>query len=324
VTAPERIAVVGAGLMGHGIAQVFACAGHPVAVYDPVREMRETLHARIAPHLRLLEIDDGPAGPLARVRACEDLSEALDGVGFVVEAAPEDVAFKQELIERITKLAAPDAVVASNSSSMPVAVYAVRALGRERVLGTHFWNPPYLIPLVEVVQGEQTSVASVERAMALLVGAGKLPVHVRKDVPGFVANRLQHALWREAIAIVQNGIADAETVDLCVRNSFGLRLAEMGPLETADLNGLDLVLGIHEQILPALDRTPGPLPILREKVAAGDLGMKSGRGFLPWTADSARAAHERLGEHIVRELAARRTAQPPDGADGPAPPTQPH
>ena len=303
----ERIAVVGAGLMGHGIAQVFAGAGHPVTVYDPQPGALATVRSRVAANLARLGLPDEA---LARITVHEDLADALEGASFVFEAAPEDVALKVRLIEEITSVAAVGVIVASNSSSMPVAVYTPRAVGAERVIGTHFWNPPYLIPLVEVVQGARTSAVTVERTMAVLSAADKLPVHVRKDVPGFVANRLQHALWREAMSIVQQGIADAETVDLCVKNSFGLRLAAMGPLETADLGGLDLALNIHEQILPFIDRTPGPLQILRDKVAAGELGMKAGRGFLPWTEETANAAHARLADHLTAALATKKA--PPE------------
>jgi 3-hydroxybutyryl-CoA dehydrogenase len=304
----QRIAVVGAGLMGHGLAQVFACAGHPVVVQDPSAEALATVHARVAANLKRLGLPDEA---LTLISVSERLADAVDGAAFVFEAAPEDVALKLKLVADLTALAANDVIVASNSSSMPVARYVARATGPERVVGTHFWNPPYLIPLVEVVQGVRTSERTVERTMELLRAVGKLPVHVRKDVPGFVANRLQHALWREAMSIVQQGIADAETVDLCVRNSFGLRLAVMGPLETADLGGLDLALNIHEQILPHIDRTPGPLQILRDKVVAGELGMKSGQGFLPWTPETAAAAHARLGDHLLAALAARRPPRPP-------------
>ena len=300
---PEKVAVVGAGLMGHGIAQVFACAGHPVSVYDPQPTALATVHERVAANLRRLGLPDEA---LAHISVHERLADALEGAAFVFEAAPEDVDLKVLLIEEITAQAPAGTIVASNTSSMPVAVYAPKAIGAERVIGTHFWNPPYLIPLVEVVEGAETSLATVERTMGILSAAGKLPVHVRKDVPGFVANRLQHALWREAMSIVQHGIADAETVDLCVKNSFGLRLAVMGPLETADLGGLDPVLNIHEQILPFIDRTPGPLPILRDKVATGELGMKTGQGFLPWTEQTAAAAHARLADHLIAALAARK------------------
>jgi len=302
-----HVAVVGAGLMGHGIAQVFACAGYPVRVYDPLPTALATVHERVAANLQRLGLPDEA---LAHISVHERLADALEGAELVFEAAPENVDLKVRLIGEITAQAPAGTIVASNTSSMPVSVYTPRAVAAGRVIGTHFWNPPYLIPLVEVVQGERTSAATVERTMDVLRAAGKLPVHVRKDVPGFVANRLQHALWREAMSIVQNGIADAETVDLCVKNSFGLRLAVMGPLETADLGGLDQVLNIHEQILPFIERRPGPLQILRDKVADGELGMKTGQGFLPWTGEKAAAAHARLADHLIAALAARKG--PPD------------
>jgi len=300
--APERIAVLGAGLMGHGIAQVFAVAGHDVVVQDPFPEALASVHERVAANLERLGL---PAAAVERISTCDDAGDAVGAADFVFEAAPEDVALKQELIERVTAAAPPGAIIASNTSSMPVAVYSERAHGRERMVGAHWWNPPYLIPLVEVVAGADTSPATVEATIELLSRVGKLAVHVRKDVPGFIANRLQHALWREAMALVQDGICDAETVDLCIKNSFGLRLPIMGPLETADLNGLDMILAIHEQILPSIDRTPGPLPILKDKIAAGDLGMKTGRGFLDWTPDEAAAARRGLTDHLIAALAAR-------------------
>jgi 3-hydroxybutyryl-CoA dehydrogenase len=166
------------------------------------------------------------------------------------------------------------------------------------MLGTHWWNPPYLIGLVEVIQAPRTAPESVTRMMELLTRVGKEPVHVRRDVPGFVGNRLQHALWREAIAIVAAGICDAETVDTVVRSGFGKRLAVMGPMENADLVGLDLTLAIHERVLPDLDRTPGPSEYLTELVDRGDLGMKTGRGFQEWQPGAADEARQRLTRHL--------------------------
>jgi 3-hydroxybutyryl-CoA dehydrogenase len=184
---------------------------------------------------------------------------------------------------------------------MSVGEIGARAARRERILGTHWWNPPYLIPLVEVVQAEATAGEVVQRTIALLAEVGKTPVHVRRDVPGFVGNRLQHALWREAIAIVAAGICDAETVDTVVKQSFGRRLGVLGPLENADLVGLDLTLAIHRYVLPHLDRTPGPAPLLRDKVAAGQLGMRTGEGFRRWRPGEPEAVRERL----LRFLAGR-------------------
>jgi 3-hydroxybutyryl-CoA dehydrogenase len=181
---------------------------------------------------------------------------------------------------------------------IPVTEIAADAERPERILGTHWWNPPYLVPLVEVVQAAETSVEVVERTIELLTAARKTPVHVKRDIPGFVGNRLQHALWREAIALVADDVCDAQTVDTIVKSSFGLRLPALGPLENADLIGLDLTLAIHEEVLPSLDRTAGPSPYLRELVAQGRLGMKSGQGFRPWTAAEADATKARLTSHL--------------------------
>jgi 3-hydroxybutyryl-CoA dehydrogenase len=196
---------------------------------------------------------------------------------------------------------------------IPVARITERTRHRGRALGTHWWNPAYLIPLVEVVQAEATDPEVVERMLRLLAAAGKTPVHVRRDVPGFVGNRLQHALWREAFRLVEDGVCDAETVDVVVKSSFGRRLGVLGPIENADLVGLDLTLAIHEYLLPDLDRTPGPAAVLRDKVARGELGMTTGRGLRIWGEGEAAAVRERL----LRYLAAWTDhADPPDDPAG--------
>ena len=169
-------------------------------------------------------------------------------------------------------------------------------------VGTHWWNPPDLIPIVEVIKGEATSEDTMSRTTEVLERAGKLAVRVERDVPGFVGNRLQHALWREAIDLVASGVCDAQTVDLVVRNTIGLRLAEMGPIENADYVGLDLTLAIHEQVLPAINRDPFPSPLLREYVSEGRLGAKSGQGFLEWPAGAREAAAARLAAHVSAHL----------------------
>ena len=179
---------------------------------------------------------------------------------------------------------------------------AARTTKPERVVGTHWWNPPQLIPVVEVIRGARTSDETMQKTVALLTDLGKTPVRVERDVPGFVGNRLQHALWREAIALVADGVCDAETVDLMVRNTLGLRLGVMGPIENADYVGLDLTLAIHEAVLPSLNRDPHPSPLLRELVAAGELGAKSGRGFLAWPDGERDRATRRLADHVQRQL----------------------
>lgn len=289
------IAVIGAGLMGHGIAQVFALHGHPVRVTDRSADALETLHGRIRANLHDLGLDVAVAD---RVRAMVDLAEAVGGADIVIEAGPENLELKQRLFAQIEPLAPAHALLASNTSVIPITGIMSGLRRRERALGTHWWNPPYLVPLVEVIQTEDTAPEAVEQMSKLLAAVGKIPVTVRKDVPGFVGNRLQHALWREAIALVQNGVCDAETVDTVVKASFGRRLAVLGPLENADLVGIDLTMAIHETVLPDLDRTAGPLPYLQQLVESGRLGMKNGEGFRRWSQDDQAALRRRVLEHL--------------------------
>lgn len=291
------IAVIGGGLMGAGIAQTFASAGHRVWVHEPFDHVRATVVERIAAGLK--QVGDDPAA-VDVVAVTSDLATAVGQARFVTEAAPEKRELKREIFSRLVELAPRDAILASNSSVMPIGSIVDGLPTAERMVGTHWWNPAVLIPLVEVIQGEQTSDATVAATMDLLASVGKKPAHVKKDVPGFVANRLQHALWREAIAMVADGICDARTVDDCVKNSFGLRLAVLGPLENADLVGLDLTLDIHRTIIPELDRSSGPNSLLEERVAAGALGFKTGEGFQQWTPEQQAALRESLVKHLVR------------------------
>jgi 3-hydroxybutyryl-CoA dehydrogenase len=295
VAAPSRIAVIGAGLMGHGIAQVFARAGHAVRVYDTSADMLATLHERV--RRNLIDLGQEPQAT-NRISTHTDLAEAVTDAGFVFEAGPENLALKQQLFVDIEAAVPRDAILASNTSVIPITQIMHRLRVAGRALGTHWWNPPYLVPLVEVIRTPATDTASVESMTALLSAAGKTPVTVEKDVPGFVGNRLQHALWREAIALVQSGVCDASTVDTVVKASFGRRLAVLGPLENADLVGTDLTLAIHDTVLPDLDRTPGALPLLRQLVESGKLGMKSGEGFQRWTAEQQAALRARVLKHL--------------------------
>jgi 3-hydroxybutyryl-CoA dehydrogenase len=316
----ERVAVVGAGLMGHGIAQVFAEAGAPVTVWDPNPEVRASVPDRIRANLRALGRAERAADQvIRRIAVHETIEPAVDGAGLVIEAAPEDLATKQRLFERLGDLTGAGTMLATNTSVMSVGAITERTSDRGRALGTHWWSPPYLIPLVEVVQAEATDAEVVERMMGLLAWAGKTPVHVRKDVPGFVGNRLQHALWREAFRLIEEGVCDPETVDVVVKSSFGRRLGTLGPIENADLIGLDLTLAIHEYLLPHLDRTPGPAASLRDKVARGELGMKTGKGFRTWREGEPAAVRERLLRYLASQNDTGRQAAPDDRAGEAAP-----
>jgi 3-hydroxybutyryl-CoA dehydrogenase len=293
--AKARIAVVGAGLMGHGIAQVFALAGHDVTITDSFAKNIDTVKSRIAANLRELGDDESA---VARVTPHADLAATVRDADYVVEAVLEDLPLKQKLFAEIERHVGPDTILASNTSVIPITAIMEGLNKRERALGTHWWNPPFLVPLVEVIATEWTSPQVVAWTMELHQRAGKKPAHVKKDVPGFIGNRLQHALWREAISLVEHGICDAETVDAVIKASFGRRIAVLGPLENADLVGTDLTLAIHNTVLPAIDSRPGPSPYLQGLVKDGKVGFKSGEGFRKWSAEEQAALRAKVIQHL--------------------------
>jgi len=291
----EAVAIIGAGLMGHGLAAVFANGGHEVAITDPFPDVLASAKARIGTTLTSVGWDQAALG---RITPHATLKNAVADAGIVIEAAPEKLPLKQGIFAELEAHAPPAALLCSNTSVIPIGQIAARVASKHRVLGTHWWNPPHLVPLVEVIQAEGTDPANVARMIALLTELGKVAVHVKKDVPGFVGNRMQHALWREAIALVDAGVCDAETVNLVVKNSFGRRLAVLGPLESADLVGTDLTLDIQNSVLPHLDRSTVPTVTLKTMVAAGKLGFKSNEGFKVWTEDGKAALRAKVTKHL--------------------------
>jgi 3-hydroxybutyryl-CoA dehydrogenase len=299
----QKIGVIGGGLMGHGIAYLLAAAGHEVGVFEPDAESRASMPRRLAAISDLLGDE---AELLLRISAHDQLAKAVRGASFVFEAAPEKLPLKQRIFAELENAVAADTVLASNSSAIPTTEIGRDLAHRERVVGTHFWNPPHLVPLVEVIQNEKTSAEVVIKTIELLREAGKTPVHVRRDVPGFVGNRLQHAMKREAVALVAAGVCDAETVDIVVKEGFGARTAVLGPMEQSDLVGLNLTLDIAEVLYADLDNTRGPHPFLRDKVKAGKLGMKTGEGMRTWKTGEADAVRARLSRFLAEQARAKR------------------
>jgi 3-hydroxybutyryl-CoA dehydrogenase len=295
-----RIAIVGAGLMGHGIAQVFALAGHDVTITDSHTPNLDTVKERISANLRDLG-DDETA--VRRVTPVIDLGGCVRDADFVVEAVLEDMPLKQRIFAEIERHAKPGAILASNTSVMPITEIMQNLKNKERALGTHWWNPPTLVPLVEVIGTQWTSPQAIDFTMKLHADAGKKPAYVKKDVPGFIGNRLQHALWREAVSLVERGICDAETVDTVIKAAFGRRLAVLGPLENADLVGTDLTLAIHQTVLPDIEHRPGPSSYLEKLVADGKLGFKSGEGFRKWTPEQQAALRAKVVQHLKKARA---------------------
>lgn len=307
----KNITLFGPGMMGSGIAQVFAaCEELKVTIF--IREKFEyECMDKINSNLNFLKekkvITEGEAaGILSRISLTEDMIVATKDADFVVECIPENMELKQSLFMHLEKLCKEDTIFATNTSVMSIAEISEKTINKARVIGTHFWNPPYLIPLVEVIKSNYTSEEVMDKTMELLQKARKHPIRVNKDVPGFVANRLQHALWREAISIVENNIADAATVDEAIKYSFGLRLPILGPMENSDMVGTDLTLSIHSYLLKYLENSAEPSSLLQEKVAAGDLGFKSGKGFQSWSKEEATKANDRLREYLVDTLYANK------------------
>ena len=286
------VAVIGTGLLGRGIAEVVLRAGLPVILHDTqsvaLAQACEALRSAV------------PAAA-ARVHAQAVLEQAAREAGIVIEAIVEDLRVKQQVFARLDA-ANPDAVLMSNSSVLPITQIAMLTTRPERAVGTHWWNPPQLIPVVEVIRGQRTAPEIMQRTVDFLVALGKTPVRVERDVPGFVGNRLQHALWREALALVSDGICPPESVDRIVAATLGVSLAERGPIAEMRRAGVHEVVRELAETLPALNSDPGPARLLREKVADGQLGAKTGRGLLPWPAGARERAAERLRTHLERRL----------------------
>jgi len=304
----RKIAIIGGGNMGHGCAMVFAGAGYPVGLYSRRAETLEKAVVGMRNDLTFLaerglgRLEDVEA-TVALVKTTQDMEEAATDADFVLECVAEDMALKQDTFQKLDQMCGPDAILATNTSVMSPTEIASTSERRERILGTHWWNPPFLIPLVEVVQTEETPQWVIDVTMGLHWKIGKHPVHAKKDVPGFIANRLQHALWREAISIVERGIADPATVDESLKFGPGLRLPVMAPLENADLVGLDLTYSIHNYVLRHLEDSHEPSPLLKEKVDKGELGFKSGGvGFQTWTPDQQKALRANMLDYLCKAI----------------------
>lgn len=317
MSTPEQITVVGAGLMGHGMAQIFAVHGHKVLLVDVNEDLRNSAKDRIRANLKNMRQQGVEFRPIEEIieniYPTADLGTACEGSAFIFEAVFEDLELKQQIFADLDSLCPSNIILCSNTSVISITEIAEKAVHRERIVGTHFWNPPYLIPLVEVVRAEESADWCITATYDLLARVGKHPVHVHKDVPGFVGNRLQHALWREAFAIIDEGICDPATVDDVIRNGFGLRLPILGPVETADMIGLDLTLAIHNYILKYINADPTPSTTLQAKVETGDLGFKSGSGFLEWSDSSIAESRERLMEYLT-DIYAQQQKQGKGGA----------
>jgi 3-hydroxybutyryl-CoA dehydrogenase len=303
---------MGTGMMGPGIALTLAMGGLRATLFSRTTTAAAQGVEKAREQGRVLTVN-GLAGSgeveraMERLAGSADFDRSIEGAALVVESGPEDLGWKQELFARMDALAGPDVVLASNTSGLSITAIAARCARPERVLTTHFWNPPHLMPLVEIVQGEQTSGEVVRDVRDLLSACGKSPVVVRKDRPGQLGNRLQMALVREAANIVAEGIADADDIDTVARNGFGLRMPAYGIFEHQDIVGLDLGLRVLEYVAQDLYNEPRAPEYFRELVRQGQLGAKTGRGFYDWSVKSADAVRARRDAFLVEVLRYRQT-----------------
>lgn len=298
-SALPKIAVVGAGTMGAGVAGVFAAHGHPVSLYS---RSRETL----ATAMTALEARIGDAIQLVTVTT--DLAACVADAGFVSENVVEQLDLKRAVFAELEQLVPQDCILTTNTSSVPITDIASGLRDPRRVVGLHWFNPPAVMPLVEVVRGAESADVIVERVMGLCTSVGKEVIEVRRELPGFVVNRLQYALLREAIALVEAGVATIADVDRAVETTLAPRWSASGPLRLMDLAGLDTVEKVSAVIMPELDTASGIPAIVRSLVADGALGAKAGRGFYDWTPDTLAAAIAERDD-TVRALTDRRAAR---------------
>jgi 3-hydroxybutyryl-CoA dehydrogenase len=302
-----KIAVVGAGLMGTSIALDWARAGFEVSVYDSDADRVESLTRRSREiGQALVEGEVITANDLnlavGRLTATTDLGEAVGDADYVAEAVFEDLAVKQALYAELDAITRPDAVLASNTSTLMPSAMAEPIARRERFLVVHYFNPGHLIPVVEVVLGPETSEATVEAACRLLREAGKTPAVLRKEVAGFIANRLQSALLREAIALVEHGVCSMEDLDAVVSLGFGRRLGIFGPFAVHDMAGLDVWHAIATNLYPEISDAKQPQALLADRAARGQYGLKSGRGFYEWSPTEAAAALAKRDAALLAHL----------------------
>lgn len=292
--------------MGHGITIACALASYHVNMVDTSTEiLTRALNRTNADFAVLVKnglvTEEEAKNALARIRTTTSLADGVDGAQFVTECITEDIAPKKKLFRDLDQLCPEDVVLASNTSSFRITEIASAVKRRGRVVGTHWWNPPYLMPLVEITKGAETSETTANRARQFLLELGKVPV-VCKDHPGLIGVRLHAALNTEAMRILQEGLASAEDIDTTVRVCLGLRWGIVGPLETLDLGGLDVFLDTYKHLHQELGDRFRPPEIFTEKVERGELGVKTGKGFYQYTPESVESLIRRRDEYLVKRL----------------------
>lgn len=286
----KKAAVLGTGTMGHGIVQICAMAGLKVNMYGRSDASLERGFSKIKGSLKDMIQEGKLTDPevkeiLSRITGVKTIEDASMGAEIIIECLAEDLQLKQEIFKKLDQLCSREVILATNTSGLSPTEISKTVKYPERIVVAHFWNPPQLIPLVEVVPGKYTSGDTMDKTMEFIEFIGKKGVRLEKECPGFIGNRLQYALLREALYIVQQGFAKPEEVDKTVEYSFGRRLPATGPLCSADMGGLDIFYNISAYLFKELCNSKDGSKILKQLVDSGNLGLKSGRGFYNWSGD---------------------------------------
>ena len=300
----QRVAVVGAGLMGHGIAQEFALAGYDVTLQSlPEETLDKALHDIHDNLQRLIAL--GAVTPAqadavpARIRTSPDLAAMVHDADVVIEAVYENLALKRQIFEALDQLCPPHTILASNTSTFMPGSLVDSVQRKDKLLVAHYFNPPYLVPLVELVGSPHTSDETVQTMFDLLTKVGKKPVIVQKEVPGFIANRLQVAMLREALHLVDEGVARPQDVDTVIKSSIGRRWAVAGVFEVSEAAGWDILAAVAGGLLPHIDSSTALSALVERLVERGDLGLKTGKGLYAWTPEAAEALRQRIAQALV-------------------------
>ncbi len=310
----RAVGVVGSGTMGPGVAQTFAEGGYPVVLYNYSEEGLERGSTLIVSNQETLIAEgfltrDAADSAVARIRMTTDF-EALTETQYITENIPEDLELKREMFARLDALCDGDTVLATNTSGLSITDIAARATRHpERICGNHWWNPPHIVPLVEVIKGDRTSPETCEVSMALLRRAGKRPVLCRKDVKGFIANRLQHACTREAAWMYANGVASAKDIDEAMKAGYGFRTPIIGPFQTMDYNGIDIFHAVTSYMFAELSDARTRPAFLEEMVAQGRIGLKVGRGFYDYSGSDATELVRKRDRGLLRMLRLQRALE---------------
>ncbi|MCX8177984.1 MAG: 3-hydroxyacyl-CoA dehydrogenase family protein [Candidatus Bathyarchaeota archaeon] len=310
----KKIAVIGAGVMGNGIAQTCALAGYKTAITRKRKELFRETYERIKFNLEIL-IERGiitksdSDAALLNLEFKESIFEAAGDADFVIETVAENMDLKKEIMKELDEVCPKHTIIASNTSSFSITELASATSRQDKIVGMHWWNPPHLMPLIEIVKGEKTSTETVNVTKNLAIRLGKVPV-ICKDSPGFLGVRLQAALVIEAIRMLEDGLATAEDIDTAVKMTLGLRLPILGPLEIVDLGGMDTFLYAYTYLYNTLGEKFKPPDLLKSKVESGELGIKTGRGFYIYEGKSVDAVLKRRDEWLIEQLKSRGLLKP--------------